>query len=305
MNRYAVLCPGQGGQHPALFERIRNEPAAQPVLDAVRRALDRDLEELAADPSAARTNRNAQLLIVAAGVSAWRALAAGLPPPALYAGYSVGELTAYGCAQSFEVAELFAVTGQRAALMSEATTIPAGLAAVRGGNDDLMRELCSAARVHVAIINGPGRYVVGGSREALVQLARHAEAMGLAVTPLSVEVPAHTPLLRTAVNAFRGILATSTMRSPVRPVLAGIDGREISNRTDAITALAEQLAAPIQWHRCMTSLVERGCRVFLELPPGRALSQMLGEQFDDVEARAVEDFKTLDGARDWVLRQLA
>jgi hypothetical protein len=31
---------------------------------------------------------------------------------------------------------------------------------------------------------------------------------------------------------------------------------------------------------------------------------MLRDQFPDVEARAVEEFRSLDGARDWLIRRL-
>jgi len=44
----ALLCPGQGAQHPAMFDRLRDVPTAREVLDACRRVLDRDPVDAAA-----------------------------------------------------------------------------------------------------------------------------------------------------------------------------------------------------------------------------------------------------------------
>lgn len=50
-------------------------------------------------------NRMAQPLIVASAVSAWRAVWELVPPPALVAGYSIGELLAYAIFSSIAVEE--------------------------------------------------------------------------------------------------------------------------------------------------------------------------------------------------------
>src|SRR5262249_26990915 len=132
VTRYALLCPGQGAQHAGLFALVSNEPAAAPVLAAARAVLRHDLNALAADRVAACANENAQPLIVAAAVAAWRALQRDLPPPDAIAGYSVGELSAYACAESFDLDDLFGVVGDRARLMSEAAPPGSGLVSVRG-----------------------------------------------------------------------------------------------------------------------------------------------------------------------------
>ena len=67
----------------------------------------------------------------------------------------------------------------------------------------------------------------------------------------------------------------SSMTAPKRPVIAGIDAGLVATRTRAIATLAEQVARTVEWAACMDSMVERGCRIFMELGPGRALSTMM------------------------------
>jgi [acyl-carrier-protein] S-malonyltransferase len=300
MRRYAVLCPGQGAQHAGMFSWLQEDPAAQEVLQSARDVLECGLGTLAGDPKRSHTNRNAQPLIVAAAVAAWRALKSTLPEPAFFAGYSVGELSAYGCAGSLELHELFSLVRQRAVLMSECAPAESGLMAVWGANYSGVIRLCAATEAHMAIINGPDRHVIGGTRAALTRFAAEAQSLNWKLTLLPIDVPAHTPLLQGAKLAYAEVLKVSSLKGPERPVLAGTSAQAVTTRAEAIDTLAMQLATPIDWHRCITTLTERGCRVFLELPPGRALTQMLREQYREAEARAVEDFRSLDAVRTWL-----
>jgi [acyl-carrier-protein] S-malonyltransferase len=77
----------------------------------------------------------------------------------------------------------------------------------------------------------------------------------------------------------------------------------VTSRAKAISALAAQLATTIEWSRCLEALYERGCRVFLELGPGDQLSRMVRELLpSDVDARSVSNFRSLEGAAEWVTR---
>jgi [acyl-carrier-protein] S-malonyltransferase len=73
-------------------------------------------------------------------------------------------------------------------------------------------------------------------------------------------------------------------------------------RETAIEKLALQLEHTIEWSNCLDMLYERGCRVFLELGPGRALARMTQARFEDVDARAVDDFRSLDGVSSWLTK---
>ena len=73
----------------------------------------------------------------------------------------------------------------------------------------------------------------------------------------------------------------------------------------AITTLAGQLATTLDWRACMQAAVEMGARVFLELGPGKALTRMLLDADPTLAARSVDEFRSLEGAVDWVRQQLA
>jgi [acyl-carrier-protein] S-malonyltransferase len=103
---------------------------------------------------------------------------------------------------------------------------------------------------------------------------------------------------------FRAALAASEWRDPLVPVVAGVDGSLVTRRDDAVRTLSRQLAEPIDWSRVLETLVERGCRVFVELGCGTALSRMVNERFADAHARSLDDFRSLDGAAAWARARL-
>jgi len=299
----ALLCPGQGAQHPAMLDALRGHGAADAVLREGGVALGVEVRDWLAQPDRMHDNAIAQPLICLAQLATWRALEHEAPAPRAIAGYSVGELASYGCAAALDASELARLAVQRAAAMDHAAATPGGLVALRG----LPRaDVASIAKVHaawIAIVNGSDALVVGGKAAELDAIKRDATARGARVTCLKVGVASHTPLLAAAVAPFRSALETSALRPPAVPVVAGIDASFVTSREAGIATLSAQIAATIEWARCLDALYERGCRVFLELGPGAALSAMVRERWPgDVAARSVSEFRGLEGVIAWLQR---
>lgn len=300
----AILCPGQGAQHPAMLDLIAGNPAAEAVLHAGEQALGADVREWLAQPDRLHVNAVAQPLICLAELATWAALRDRVPLPRAFAGYSVGELASYGCAGALDAAELARLARTRAALMDAAGGArPGGLIALRGLPRANVEAMLAGGSAWIAIANGNDAFVVGAEAAKLDEIKREATMRGARITCLNVGVASHTPLLAMAVAPFRAALEHSTLRAPAVPVVAGVDASWVKTRAQAVAALAAQIAAPIEWARGLDALYERGCRVFLELGPGAALSAIARERLpSDVDARSVSDFRSLAGVASWLHR---
>ncbi|WP_343652790.1 malonate decarboxylase subunit epsilon [Stenotrophomonas sp.] len=299
----ALLCPGQGAQHAAMFDRVRDLPAAGAVLDAAQAVLGCDVVAAAAD-EARFDNALAQPLLCAATLAHWQGLRAALPAPVLVAGYSIGELAAHAVADSLDARACLQLAARRAQLMDAASPADSGLLAVLGLQRQTLQALCDAHAVHIAIANGADHFVVGGTHASLHTLAAAARAQGAEVRVLPVHVAAHTPLLAAAVAPFAAALEAASVRAPALPVLAGIDARPVRDRAAVIHTLSAQLAQTIEWAQVMRQAFERGARVFLQLGPGTALARMVAASYPCCQVRAVEEFQGLDGAAAWVRNAL-
>lgn len=301
--KLAILCPGQGAQHSAMLELVAGHPDAEDVLAEGAQAVGAHVRDWLAQPLLIHDNAIAQPLLCLIEFATWAALRGALPQPVSFAGYSVGELASHACAGGIAAGELARLAQRRAAFMDAANPRPGGLLALRGLLRSDVEALCAGRSAWIAIANGNDAFVVGGDSTILDSLSAQAVARGGQVTCLKVGVASHTPWLAKAVRSFQQALDASTLHAPVIPVIAGVDASLVTSRAKAISALAAQLATTIEWSRCLEALYERGCRVFLELGPGDQLSRMVRELLpSDVDARSVSNFRSLEGAAEWVTR---
>jgi [acyl-carrier-protein] S-malonyltransferase len=298
-----LLCPGQGDQSSGMFDILAGDAQAQTILDIYAGEIGGDPTRVAEDML--HTNVVAQPLVCSLQLATWAALRGkNLPEPRGIAGYSVGELAAYGCAGALEPGEVFQLAKRRALEMDAATPGGGGLMAVRGLPLPTMRMLCDKFGVEIAIVNDFDRLVIGGPRDALDRCGEAAAAAGAKVTPLHVAIASHTSLMRPAVENFRAALEAAHWRTPSAPVMAGTSGAPIYGKAQAVDVLARQIAETVNWAACLDGLVEMGCTVLLELGSGAGLSRMARDRAPTIAARSVADFHSLDGVVAWVRRQL-
>jgi [acyl-carrier-protein] S-malonyltransferase len=302
---FAVLCPGQGSQHPEMLDLIARNEAAEAVLAQAEAVFNAGVREWLSRPSAIFRNDIAQPLLCMVEAATWSALRSQVPPPLAFAGYSIGELAAYGCAGALDPRELARLARARASAMDLAAAgPPSGLVAVRGLLRTELESIVAASTTSIAIVNGDDAFVVGGTTSALELLMQKAAERGAEITRLNVGLASHTPLLAGASLSFRSALEHSALGAPAIPVVASVNASWVTTRLSAIDTLAAQVSATVEWAACLDMLYERGCRIFLELGPGCALSRMARARLSgDVEARSVSEFRSLDAACAWLRRR--
>jgi [acyl-carrier-protein] S-malonyltransferase len=294
--RLLLLCPGQGGQNDTMFDIARTDAGAARLLDACGLS--------AADPRTMFDNRVAQPAIVGATLAMWEALKRRVPAPALVAGYSIGELSAWGVAGGIDPVDAVGLAATRAGLMTAAVTEPQALAAISGMPLALARVLAAAHGFDIAIATGGDSCIAGGLEAALAGLAHAVAAAGGRLQRLPVSIASHTPLMAPAVAPFAQALGAVPFHPPVCPVLSGIGAEAITDRARAVETLSRQLAEPIVWSDCMDACAEAGITVALELGPGAALARMLQERHPHIACRSVADFRSLHGIIAWLERQI-
>lgn len=304
---FAVICSGQGAQTPAIFQSFPFTARGLAVRDRVLAAgcLEPDvaawLGNPNAQPDAIFQNRFTQPLVCLFQLMVWTELT--LPPPRLMAGYSLGELSAYGCAGALAPEDIVRLATIRARLMDSAGA--GRLIAVTGLPVESVRTAIASLAGHVAIVLGPDHCVIGGTPENASALRDSMVSAGAAeAIPLKVTIPSHTPLLDAAVGPFRKELSHLAWHPPRCAVLAGIDASKVETLPRLQTTLPEQIHATVRWDLVGQRLVESGCRVVLELGPGRQLAHALLAAHGVADARSVEEFRTADGVARWLERAL-
>jgi [acyl-carrier-protein] S-malonyltransferase len=302
----AILCSGQGPQHPQMFALTGEAPEAADLFAHAATLLGgrdpRDMVLSDAD-DALHQNRVGQILCTVQALAAAATLRAAWPRRLIIAGYSVGEVAAWGVAGLVDAIVALDLAARRAEAMDAASAVGDGLLFIRGLSRDTVDGLCKRHGAAVAIVNPGDAYVLGGTDEALDALAEVAEVIGAArVVRVAVNVASHTARLAAASVEFRKVLD----QTPIKPtpnmgvrLFSGIDGTSVLDITAGVDKLAAQISHTVQWVACLEGCVEAGASGFLELGPGSALAEMAGSAYPHIPARSIEDFRSVDGARAW------
>jgi [acyl-carrier-protein] S-malonyltransferase len=299
MSGFAIVCSGQGAQSPQLFSQFPFSDNALALKERARAVLEPDvrdwLDEPSKDPQAIFRNHFSQPLICLYQAMVWSELKPLLPQPAMVAGYSLGELSAYGCAEALQPEEVIQLASTRARLMDAAG--PRGdLIAVTGLPPSVVSEMAGA---HLAIVIGEDHWVGGCLAERAESLAAELKSAGARdAVPLAVTVASHTPILDAAVEPFRAALDKVTWTPPRIPVVGAGSAVKILRREQMVQSLPEQIHRTIRWDQVQQRFLDSGCRVVLELGPGRQLARMAASR--GLEARAFSEFRSPEGAAAWL-----
>jgi [acyl-carrier-protein] S-malonyltransferase len=302
----AILLSGQGGQHPGMFDLTAGEEAAQPVFAAATPLLGgRDPRDLvSAGGDTVHENRTGQILCCVAALAAWRALGAARPERAVVAGYSIGDLAAWGVAGRISDADVLALAARRAEAMDAAAGDGYGLAGIRGLPLDTLSALAGRHGCELAIRNAADSGVVGGrvpDLAALCDAARGSGAQRAVILP--VRTPSHTPRLAAATQAFRAALGGATLLRPpagAPRLLSGLDGAAVFRPEAGLDKLARQISQTIDWAACLDACREYGADRVLELGPGHALATMARAALPDARVHAWDEFRSLAGIAAWI-----
>jgi [acyl-carrier-protein] S-malonyltransferase len=298
--RWALVFSGQGHQHPDMLGWL----APSPLLATLDAAIGADWRQRLALPGDAGHNRRAQQTLTATACAAWAELAPRLPPPALVAGYSVGELAAFSAAGVCEAGTALDLATARAEAMDRAAEgSNTGLLGVAGAEPVALAALCAAHDLELAIRIDPGTAVLGGRREALQAAADAATAQGWRVTPLPIALASHTRWMRAAVADFEPALVAADLQSPRLPLFSNALGR-VRDAAMARRALALQLAQTVAWDDCLDAIAAQRVSAVLEIGPGQALARIWNERHPAVPARSADEFRSAVAVVAWLHRQL-
>jgi [acyl-carrier-protein] S-malonyltransferase len=304
MTSFAFVFPGQGSQSVGMGRDLAASPAAAAVFEQADEALGESISRLAWEGPEERLNRteNAQPALLATSIAYLvtaheRASKTGqtLPNPRFYAGHSMGQYSAMVAASSLSLPDGVRLVRERGRQMQASGAGRDGaMAAIIGLDDDALPALVEGASTHgvfaVANRNSPGQVVVSGERAAIDAAAELAKELGARrAIVLPVSVAAHSPLMAEAADAMRRVLADVNFREPTAALLANADGRVILDGAGAREELVDHLTAGVDWVAAVDTMVADGVDTFIEVGPGKVLTNLIKRIEPDANAIALDD----------------
>ena len=290
--RTAFVFPGQGSQRAGMLDMLPELDSLGRLIDAAEALSGLELRTISVlgDAEELADTRVAQPLLYLADW-AWGVtlLESGIVPAAI-AGHSLGELAALAVAGVYSPEAGLELVVERSRLMAAtAASTPGTMAAVLGlDGAQIAAALAGIDGVWVANDNAPGQVVISGTHEGVgAASAALTEAGARRVVPLAVSGPFHSPLMRSAADAFAELLAGADFSDARIPVLQNTDP---TPQTDAETIrmrLAAQITSPVRWTETLQALVAEGPVTVIEAGPGSVLTG-LSRRVEGVTGRAVD-----------------
>ena len=298
----AIIAPGQGSQTPGMLNSWIADPSLKELLVSWSDSIGLDLLHLGtvADADEIKDTANAQPLIVATSLLGAHAL--GIKNFAVTSGHSVGELAAAALSGAISEKDALTIVRARGIEMAKAATAsPSGMSAVLGGDRAEVLAAIAAFNLVAANDNGAGQIVAAGDLQALASLNENPPT-GARVRALAVAGAFHTQFMQPAVVPLR-TLASNIATNPVSiPVISNKDGQVVTDNSELLNRIVNQIANPVRWDLCMETLKSLGVTGVIELPPAGTLVGLLKRAASEIETFALKSADDLDGAREFAER---
>ena len=277
MGAIAFVFSGQGDQYPGMGKELCDTYAAAAdvfhICEVLRPGTVRQCFEGTADEL--KETKNTQPCLFAMEMAAAEVLMdKGIMPNAV-AGFSLGEVVAATVAGIFDRETGFKLVSKRGELMqTESEQYDTAMAAVVKLTTQQVCELTAKYdRLYPVNFNCPGNITVSGLVEQMSAFSADVKAAGGRALPLKVKGAFHSPFMADAATAFGAELEKVELGQPRLPLYSNVTAQPYCGNPAAL--LAEQIKSPVQWESIIRNMIASGIDTFIEIGPGKTLTNMI------------------------------
>lgn len=291
MGRIAFVFSGQGDQFSGmgkdLYEQYTAAKDVFDLCDAIRpgtsvQCFNGTEEEL-------KETKNTQPCLFAMELAAASVLAENGIKPEVVAGFSLGEIVAAAFSGVVDRATGFRLVCCRGELMqSAAEAQDTSMAAVVKLDNETVKALCAKySAVYPVNFNCPGQVSVAGLTHEMAAFSADVKAAGGRALPIKVKGGFHSPFMNEASARFAEELSKITFHK--------CDVILYSNKTakpygeNIAELLSDQIKSPVLWEETIRNMIARGIDTFIEIGPGKTLTNMIKKIDTNANVYSVSD----------------
>lgn len=292
MGKIAFVFSGQGDQFPGmgkdLCEKYPEAGRIYDLCDEIRPGTSTQCfcgteEEL-------KETGNTQPCLFAMELAAASVLMEkGIVPDAV-AGFSLGEVVAATVSGIFDDETGFLLVCKRGELMQrEAERFDTSMAAVVKLAARQVQEICgNYPDVYPVNYNCPGQITVSGLSSQMPDFFKDVKEAGGRAIPLKVKGAFHSPFMKDAAEAFAKELEKAKIKEGSIRLYSNVTGEVYTEDVEGL--LSRQICSPVQWEKSIRNMIADGVTIFIEIGPGKTLTNMIKKISAEVKAVNVGEF---------------
>ncbi|MGP8050898.1 MAG: SDR family NAD(P)-dependent oxidoreductase [Desulfobaccales bacterium] len=236
-------------------------------------------EEISSQKEALADTLVSQPAVGTAGLALFHFLQSLGIKPEMVAGHSYGEYVALSAAGVLDPDDLILLSEARARfIVDSAGPHPGAMAAINAKVDTVSAHIKGLEGVWVANVNAPEQTVISGTRpgvDAAVDIFRK-ENIRARIIPVSCAF--HSPIVSPACQALEAYLSTLKLGSPRLRIFSNSTAAPYPVEPEAIAhQLVKHLESRVEFVQEIAAMYEDGARIFLEVGPGRVLTDLVGQ----------------------------
>ena len=292
MGKIAFIFSGQGDQYPGMGKDLVSKYSAAASIfdmcDTIRPGTSKQCFE--GTEEELKETKNTQPCLFAMELAAAEVLFnKGVKPDAL-AGFSLGEVTAATAAGVFDNETGFKLVIKRGELMQkEAEKFDTSMAAVVKLTPEQVQEVCKGySDVYPVNFNCPGQITVSGLASQMADFSADVKKAGGRALPLKLKGAFHSPFMEEAAKAFGEELAKADIKKNDITLYSDLTSEPYAD--DVVGLLSRQICSPVLWEKIVRNMIADGVDTFIEIGPGRTLTNMIKKIDAGVKAQTVTEY---------------
>ncbi len=293
MGKIAFVFAGQGAQYPGMGKSLYEK------YSSVRQLFD-DAEKLRPGTLAQcfsgtreelMQTENTQPCMYLTDLAAATALGEEGITADCTAGFSLGEIPALAYSGAYSEADGFEIVCSRGKIMGTAASDDTAMGAVLKLDRNTVSTLCADhEQLYAVNFNSAAQTVVSGLKKSIEPFAAAVKEAGGRFMPLSVSGAFHSPFMDTAAAEFAEVLRNSSIKTPKIPVYANYTAQPYS---EVVPTLEKQINNPVRWQETIENMAADGVDCFIEVGPGKTLTNLIKKITDKATVYSVEDADSL------------
>lgn len=289
MGKIAFVFSGQGDQFPGmgkeLFEKYAAAKAVFEACDAVRPGTSAMCFEGSEEDL--KQTKNTQPCLFAMELAAAAVLTEKGVKADAAAGFSLGEVVAATYSGIFEDKTGFELVCKRGELMQTASEkFDTAMAAVVKLTNEQVEEIAAKYKeVYPVNYNCPGQVTVAGLASEMGPFSAEIKEVGGRAIPLKVSGAFHSPFMKEASEAFASDIAKATTGAANTVLYSNMTAAPYT--ADVVELLSKQICNPVRWEKIIRNMMAEGVDTFIEIGPGKTLTNMIKKIDPEVKAMTV------------------